>query len=397
MDLDDYLASRGNSWKAMVEAVAARVNLQADDILVATGSLVDGLGNTRSDIDFFLITDRTDVAFTSLCDIALEADGCHVDIRTVPLAEATDLVARFSRWAEAPREPRSSFCFTRDERRFFHGLATGRVANGGERLNRLREPLLANQSLARHKLDWAAHLIGVSLPDLAGFQSEGDSLSLLFWAQELLGLGIDALLAGRGESNPARKWRMKLIERGGDAWEQTLPCRMPGSLIERLLELYRTPDRTDLAAVTKRALEIATVARSYLAFAERGVLSGVRGARLPRPVASEAGSAVALPALDFDFVMQFSGQEFVLYRLGDAGWERALSDAEFFLLSLFDGATPLAYARLYAAELDPAGNDILDELLRTTRDMHARIPVDERDVEDVLCHARRVAAEAGQS
>ena len=56
MNFDEYLRLGGIDRELLVSSVRDLIGYGEDDILLAVGSVVEGLGNTKSDLDLFLLT-----------------------------------------------------------------------------------------------------------------------------------------------------------------------------------------------------------------------------------------------------------------------------------------------------------------------------------------------------
>lgn len=391
MDLTKFLSHYKISLDEVLTQADAAVHLSRGDVLFISGSLVEGLGNDRSDLDLFLITSRTDIQFTSLNDVTVIVGDCVVDIRVVQRSAIQGLLERFSGWVGRPRQPRAAFEFAEDERKLLHRLLISRPLFGEAELEGLKANL-DPRDLARHKLDWARHMAATIQVDLAGLHSDGDCHSMLLAAQELLGYTIDGLLAAYGNTNPTLKWRVRLLEGLPADWERRLPGRpanvSPG---ERFMSLHRAPQSFSLDAVYDYALQIVAFSRCIFPWAESELLGG-------KPLSIPPLNAVALPAspsdgeslphLGLDVVIRFEEGRFDLSRLNVRGQTFELSPQAYLLLCLFDGVTSKKAAADYAEklELNKAGKVIVEGLMTMAR--HARLEaapvIDEQTLRAIL-------------
>src|SRR5262249_39733120 len=151
MDLTDFLRAKGASIEGILVQTQEIVRLSPGDILVLCGSVVEGLGDERSDLDLILITSRQDIPFTSLHDVALVSGSCLVDISVVERSEVEALLQRFYRWAHQPRQPRSAKAFKIDDQKLLHRIAKG-VPLYGEQNFALLRTSLQSIDLLRHRL-----------------------------------------------------------------------------------------------------------------------------------------------------------------------------------------------------------------------------------------------------
>lgn len=388
MELIDFLNRQGISLEDVVEQVKVSLLLTAGDVLFACGSLVEGLGNEKSDLDLILITRRQDIQYTSLNDVALTVGRCVIDIHVVQRPNLEELLKRFNHWVEQPRQPRLARQFTIDDRNLLHRLRHGRVLFGGEDFGKLRDQL-GHADLARHKLDWSCYLARGIQPDLAGFRSAGDHYSMLFAAQELLGHVMDALLVMYQYTNPSWQWRVRLLSNLPVEWESGLPGRPTGlSPRELYLSLHQAPTAHTPTAFLDHALRIVAFSRRLLPSAEYRLLNSFL-TMLPPAQLSKSENDGPLPRLDLDVVLRYKQSGFELLRLNGTGQVFTLSAREYCLLCLFDGETSRAYAVNYAESLwgERRGIDLVEEMLALVRygEFEARPFIDEYTLNTILC------------
>lgn len=368
MELFDFLNRQGISLDDVVEQAKASLYLTASDVLFACGSLIEGLGNDKSDLDLILITGRQDIPFTSLNDVALIVGGCVIDVRVILRPDLEELLRRFNHWSEQPRQTRLARQFAIDDRKLLHRLRSGYVLFGDEDFGRLQDRI-NYLDLARHKLDWACYFASTIQVDLAGFRSAGDQYSMLFAAQELLGHVMDALLAAYQHTNPSCQWRARLLTNLPSEWESELPGRPTGlSPREQYLSLHRAPTALTASVILDHALRIVAFLRRLLPSAEYRLLSPSLPSLLPaQSIKSE--SDWPLPHLDLDVTVRYRQDRFELLRLNGPGQIFTLSPREYSLLCLFDGETPRAYAVNYAERLWGVGRGsaLVEEMLALVR------------------------------
>jgi hypothetical protein len=393
MDIASYLRSHRIGLSDILAKVDESVALQPDEVLFAAGSIVEGLGDTKSDLDLFLLTSRSDIALSSLNCLALLVGDCLIDIRVLLHAELDALLHRFAGWAAQPRQPRHALGFTYEERKVLHRLWSGMALHGEDRFTALRQRL-KGENLARHKLDCARFMASTFQIDLAGLYGAGDALSMPFVAQELLGHTADALLARYGLTNPNPKWRVRQLGNVPEAWRGELPGRPPElSAVRTFAQLHRAPEDESLDGAFAHAARIVAFSRAIFPSVECKLL-GPPGTMVPQlPVAPCGAAAEAvLPVLDFDVQVSYQDGRFELWRLNDPAVAFALSPLAYSLLCLCDGRTSRMAALEQAAR--QAGPELaqgtVDELLRVIR--YGRLEVAGPIDEDALGVILRSAA-----
>lgn len=388
MDIADCLHNRGIALPRLVAQVDATVGLTPDDVLFAAGSLVEGLGNAKSDIDLVLLTSRSDIAFSSLNHVALLVEDCLVDILIVQDVEP--FLHRFADWAAQPRQPRNATAFTYDERIVLHRLWSGMVLHGESRFEALRRRLSA-ATLARHKLDCARFAASTLQIHLAGLFLAGDAVSMPFAAQDLLGHTADALLAGFGFLSPNPKWRPRLLGRIPASWREEMPGQPADrSAVETFVALHRAPDDGSLASAFEHAARIVGFSRAIFPWMEYRLLGGTAAIPWQLPTAhSGAGAAGGrLPMLGLDVQVSYQDGRFELWRLNEPATVFAVSPLAYSVLCLCDGTTLEGEALGRVARMVGAqqAGSIVDEVLSILRYGHFDMerPIDEAALSAIL-------------
>jgi hypothetical protein len=393
MNLAAFLDHHQINLEEVVAQTDAAVHLSRGDILFVSGSLVEGLGNAKSDLDLFLITRRDNIQFTSLNDVTISAGDCLIDMRVLQYSAIEGLLKRFKNWAGRPQPPRSAFEFTDEDRKLLHRVMIGRTLYGEAEFEELKCGL-KQKDLARHKLDWASHMAATLQVDLAGLHAEGDRHSMLFVAEDLLGYTMDGLLAAYGNTNPNPKWRVRLLEGLPADWEQKLPgWKTKLSPVERFMSLHRTPRHDSRSAIFNYALRIVAFARCVFPWAELEL----SGRQMPSPTPRETVASPdildddePLPHLDLDVALRYFAGTFVLTRLNARGQTFELSPQAYLLLCLFDGVTSKNSAIGYTERLDfgGGGGEIVNQLMGLVRyaRMEAGEVIDEQTLRSILYH-----------
>ena len=343
MNLDEYLSQRGVDRLAVVASVAENVGNASDDILLGVGSVAEGLGTSKSDLDLLLITSG-DSSQPDLQDqaSAWAVGRCIVDFQTVRSADIEQLLARLDAWSQLPWNVSQAADFNYDERILLHRLLHGRQLSptgSDERVAALRP---SSSVLSRLKLQVARHMARTVQVDMVGYLGNRDYASLVFAGQELLGHAVDALLAGHQLTNPAPKWRSRLLDSLPSHWESELPVRPTGlSAGQRFWQLHRAPEHPHEQSSLRHAVRCTGFARAVFLWAEMQSTPRPAGRRtsfdwLPaQPQPREA----PLPNLKLDVDFSLSGGTVTIARLNEFAGRVELSPDELPLFLLFDGAT----------------------------------------------------------
>jgi hypothetical protein len=337
MDVSEFLRNRDIEFSTIVTATQAAVGLEPDDVLLAVGSLAEGLGNTKSDLDLLLVIARNSGAQ----NVPLVLGKCLFDIEVMPVMTLEDIVRRFTSWLAQPWNPAQGSGIRPEERQLLHRLLHSWVLFAG--LNdRVAALTPSKPDLARLKLHVARHLARATQVDMAGYFHARDYPSLVFASQDLLGHAADGLAAGHRLTNPTAKWRSRMLNALPTTWEESLRHRPTGlSALQLFWSLHRAPQYPQAVEAVRHALRIATFARAAFAWAERQLVAGSLESSRTFRWACVRGAAdeTPLPQLGVDIDFSQQNGELRIARLNEFAESLQLSATEFDVTLLFDGIT----------------------------------------------------------
>lgn len=350
MNVEEFLHLGETDLPSVRTSIADMVGLADDDILLAVGSLAEGMGSRKSDLDVLLITARPAAALPTQDEVIWALGKCVVDVRVFPDTAIESLIHRLDDWSRQPWDVSDTAKFTFDERLLLHRLRHGQLLRSPSprRSDAAFRP--SEAALARLKLQVARHAGRTIQIDMVGYEEAGDYRTLVFAAQKLLGHAVDALLAGYGRTNPLSKWRNRTLGQLPSGWEHELLGRPTGlSAADLLWHLQRTPEYPDRASSMAYARRIAAFARAAFLWAE----CRVSGKRFDVPQARDRidaeppTTARPLPSLEFDVDFSFSDDAMKFARLNEFGTVVTLSAQEAALVFLFDGVTTAEEAQAH--------------------------------------------------
>jgi hypothetical protein len=367
VNIDDFLRLRGTEIESVVASVQTTVGLDADDVLFAVGSIAEGLGNSKSDLDLLLLTPRGEPSLASRGEVALVVGRCLIDVRILRLVELEELLARFNAWTQLPWNVTHAVKFTLEERTLLHRLLHGRLLYKGQG-DQITSRLPPRMDLARLKLHVARQMSRTIQVDMVGYRECGDYRSLVFAAQELLGHAVDALTAGYQLTNPLGKWRSRMLDAVPSDWERSLTVRPTGLTAgQQVWRLHRAPERPDEKLSLEHAFRITTFARAVFMWAELQLVKGSVVKQEPTtwsPVERKPHDA-PLPYLDFDVDFFLADERVTVARLNEFSETLEMSAREFAVALLFDGTTTAREAEMavYGPRSDEAESRVIDQLI----------------------------------
>jgi len=233
------------------------------DAVYAAGSCVEGLAHELSDLDLYVLSPEVYRRGTRLTvdGVALEVTevgDVQLDVERWPLNAVRNLARAVSEID--PRGLQRSRPLTLDEITFCHRLKTGVPLWNGPLIDRIRSwfDFRVFQAGMRNRSMQAYENLA---EDSLGCLAAGDYATAFAAAESALRFAVGAYLASRGETNPARKWHLRLLlsrpsddELAGRVWTALNPAlpspraaREIASYVEKTLDLA-----SDLAALAQR-------------------------------------------------------------------------------------------------------------------------------------------------
>ena len=222
MTLDDVATTHGGDRNALLAEIRSRLSLSEGEAAVASGSLVEGIGTRTSDLDVFVIgSPRASGDFGSMQ--IFEVAGTPVDVTYVEFAYLENLLDTLGELpADQDRDPRTALRLSPDARDLLHRLSIAVPFVGAEAFEALRARI-DTRSLSRLLVDRATVRVGTAHQDLVGLVAQSDFHSCIYLHQVVLGFTADAVLGALGCTNPAEKWRLRLLARHSQQWDGHVP------------------------------------------------------------------------------------------------------------------------------------------------------------------------------
>lgn len=357
MDLPSYLRFHRLEERELMTALNEAIVLDMPgSALALAGSLIEGIGNSRSDIDAYVIAPAP-------CDGRLSFGTCQVvsvrglmlDIEYVDLVllrRLTDTLARFP--STHDRDPRTSaIALSMTEIKILHNLLLAQPVFGADVWHDTICAIDA-AALARILFDFCSVSIDMTQEDSLGFLGADDPESargsLRILRQHLGG----AILATFGETNPAEKWRNLKLRQLKATYGDT---RLPGG--RNLREAVDFWCDADMAIAREAPLTMLSallqLADSILPWALERFQSGISLSSvlpaLSRQSSTKASiDSLLLPTLSLDTRIRRDKQGVSISRIG-LPRRIYVNDLGHELLLQFNGSTQTscAAARLFDA------------------------------------------------
>ncbi|HSC79327.1 MAG TPA: hypothetical protein VLC08_03145 [Chitinolyticbacter sp.] len=352
MDIHAYLERHDTELEALSCMLLEETGACGDEVLYVTGSLVEGLGNLRSDIDVYLITARAFDARTDFASVLIiPFEACPVDVEIVAPERIEVLIGRLARFApDHDVDPRrTATAFSAAELKLLHNLCQGAPLFGAARLAGWQARIV-QRTLSRILFDLSQVYLGMLHLDILGQLEDGDAASAAQMIEQYRGHLIGALLAVLGNTNPADKWRLRLLERltaGRHATDLPPGYDLPG--IVRQLRGFRAP-RSSVLVAFEAFMALQRLAHVIVPWGQRRFAdpaaqhsAGIPARPAQAPPSLPDGDGV-LPALSTELSLHFCGPD--AYRLTalDEHCVIEVNQQAYAILLCFDGKTTLNQA-----------------------------------------------------
>jgi len=256
MLLDTYLSFHGTNLSELTKLVQEQLSPQPRELIYLTGSLVEGSGNFRSDIDIYLISDRDfSERFTCASVIIIPFATCPVDVEVLSFARVNELIDRLQKFPSGEeRDPREALAFSLPEIKFLHNLLIAKPLFSEKAFLDLVGGV-DKRNLSRIIFDRSTVGVSSVYIDILGLIEDADYLSARYLLNQLLGYLGSAFLAALGNTNPAEKWMVrKLSEFKNSSARECLPQRgTVGSVAAMFSDLYIQCDPTAYSVKTELA------------------------------------------------------------------------------------------------------------------------------------------------
>ncbi|MGC1498084.1 MAG: hypothetical protein WA790_19925 [Sulfitobacter sp.] len=224
MDIEGFLAKADFTLADLHTHLQTSLEPQSGEVVFVCGSLVEGLGNTASDIDVVLITSRERAGVSETGNIVTTLGSIICDTFIMTPDALHGLLDRLNILGTSEADLyQSAKGFTDYERRLIHRLFTAMPVFGEADL-RMFQRRVTLDAIQWQKYNRSRHEALALQLDLRGLVEQKDWNSVVFCAQNMLDWSIDALLTGFGATNPVVKWRISQLQALPPDWF----CNVPG-------------------------------------------------------------------------------------------------------------------------------------------------------------------------
>lgn len=193
-----------------------KAQILPDDLVFLGGSRVSGLGNDRSDIDVFILTERKEAGLVSSRLLPISDEELPLDVEIWSLHDVRELIGRLcSLVADGGKDHRAFMQLLDEEREFLHDLSVGLPVQNDGLLAELKS-LIPSGSLQSLSLARAVLGITNSQIDLMGLLVAGDWQGSAVAGQRIVEFAMLALLSTTGCTHPGGKWLISLLRKHAD-------------------------------------------------------------------------------------------------------------------------------------------------------------------------------------
>lgn len=391
MFLETFLQRHQLDVDRLTSAVREHLAPANGEVCYVTGSLVEGLGNYRSDIDVYLLTERDlsdRLLGGTMTMLALGNSALDIEVKSPRLVET--LLARLADLpSDQVRDHRvSALAFSPAELKFLHNLRIS-APLGNEAAHRAVIDRIDTRSLSRILFDYSVAWADTLHTDLLGLIEEGDYLSARHLLLQYLGHLAGAFLAATGNTNPADKWRVrKLTQLEQSSCTEPLPGGLDIARTAAAFQsLYLTCEANG-RAVRAQLSRILKLAYAIIPWGQRRFLSGEpltpkpgdasQPRIVPPPPSPDRNGDEILRPLMIGCRVRYAGGGYALTAIDHPAIFN-LNDLAYELLLHFDGSTTTDDAVRHLGLITPASPE---EIADTVRDF--RLVLESRGLTQLL-------------
>ncbi len=364
MNLDEALRLHRVSLDEIDVRLRGQCDVSMEDTVFVAGSLVEGIGNARSDVDVFVVAAES--IRSSREPLILRFGGLTIDVETQTLAHVDALITSLERQVASGDVVAASSALSRSEVEFLHRVCVSRPLQDAGRLGRWKaivRECMPTLIVRRALVSADGHHV-----DCVGAAEDRDWESAALMAQHCADSAADALLAATGCTSEAPKWRMRRLRRidrgsaelgmlGGGSWEN------PADEYLRLT-LSKRPDEFGLRRQVFAAVQFAN---RVLPWAAR-VLSGEpQNSRVDRESAQADPTLrrePPVPLLRLDVSVRYAGSEQYVIGAIEAPGGLIVNSLAADAICQFDGRTPHDVVVARVVERCGSPWDVVDQAVR---------------------------------
>lgn len=350
MNLDRYLARHGGSLRGLTRSIKDQLGDRTGTVCYLAGSLIEGIGNTRSDIDVYAIADGSPRHATFADVVIGDYKGVTLDIEFVASATIERLLDRLSQYPpDALRDHRvSATAFSFGELKVLHNLAIGHPILSESEFEELRQRC-DEVALARVNFDRHQAYLGVLQDDALGFLEQGQLDAARCILRQMRSHLTGLLLAANGNTNPAEKWHFAALKRLGKSKKaRILPHLATVDVIDELRALDKAIGSQDPFMTFRRInhLSLALVPWGLRQFCDQAASASTSAAcgRRPRAAGCKRSDGRKLPPLTLDAMAGYDDGGIWISKLAHPK-RLYLNPLAHELLLSFDGQTCVDEAR----------------------------------------------------
>jgi hypothetical protein len=203
LDIDQFLDYHKLDRSMVLRELELQSTIDRGSVCLLSGSLAEGLGNVRSDLDLFILEDSNseeDFNF-SIRDVVIDVKFLSRSNLDIYLSELE------SAWKSC--DDRVAYRFAENYSDILHRLLIAQPLTGDEE-NILKTTIDA-RFLSDILIRRSTILASALQTDICGLTEDGDTRTAISTAEELLGAAVDCLLGASGNTNPNAKWRWRKL------------------------------------------------------------------------------------------------------------------------------------------------------------------------------------------
>lgn len=193
--------------------ILSKLQYKEDDLIFLSGSIIEGYGNTRSDLDAFIVTEEKRINPMNGENIFIVMiDEQPVDIEYIAYDDLLSMIQDLNTMDFTDLNACLMFKYDVNELDLLHRFLIGKPIHNQEKFSSVLQ-LLRKEQLIRYLIRKRFNIYDNCLNDVMGAYESRDLPTAMFGVKALLNIGMDIFLASCGDTSVSEKWRSRRLLR----------------------------------------------------------------------------------------------------------------------------------------------------------------------------------------
>ncbi len=209
MNYDQFFEHHGISLAQVDEVIRGKIGAYHDECVCLTGSLADGHGNSTSDIDVYVFSDRDLSELFHGPIVPISCGSALIDLNIISSLRWMSCIEGLQNAAQGDLQ--NGLLVAHGDLDLLHRIVVSSSLGRPDELSRLKDQI-DRAELKTVLVKRAITGIAALQIDILGAVEAGDMLALEVLIPRQVGHLVDLVIAVQGGSNPSEKWRWHCLK-----------------------------------------------------------------------------------------------------------------------------------------------------------------------------------------